>query len=61
MESGNSDLIYEGQILNLKGSMISRGKKALFGRMKPKSRENLDAASGIKIVLGRQVGQLRLY
>ena len=44
----NSDLIYEGQILNLKGSMISRGKKALFGRMKPKSRENLDAASGIE-------------
>ena len=44
----NSDLIYEGQILNLKGSMISRGKKALFGRMKPKSRDNLDAASGIE-------------
>ena len=44
----NSDLIYEGQILNLKGSMISRGKKALFGRMKPKSRKNLGVASGIE-------------
>ena len=44
----NSDLIYEGQILNLKGSIISRGKKALFGRMKPKSRENLGATSGIQ-------------
>ena len=47
-EISNLDLIYEGQILNLKGSMISRGKKALFGRMKPKSRKNLGVASGIE-------------
>ena len=47
-EISNSDLIYEGQILDLKGSIISRGKKALFERKKLKSRKNLGAASGIK-------------
>ena len=47
-EISNLDLIYEGQILNLKGSIISRGKKALFGRIKQKSRENLGATSGIQ-------------
>ena len=47
-EISNSDLIYEGQILNLKGSMTSRGKKMLFARKKTNSPEKLGVASGIK-------------